>query len=244
MIKQLHTPGITTIFATLTNFINKFASLLCRLRSCFGYVTTLATMLHLGFPLRIKANEKRNLDPPQTAKAQQGTEHGIGMASLPNEVIDFIVANLDPPSAACLALTGRRMYHCVLVVTKSATLDDVCPKNYYKQPTRSLQLYYIDQKLPHYRNPLKVLEYARDFGISRATFNPAYTQLLLSLRGWMAPSYVFCFANKTPRYVPKKGGHVCSACQSERRYLAHDDLHHYTGALIRYDIRDWRRQWC
>lgn len=239
MIKQLHTPGITTIFVTFTNFIINFASLLSRRRWCFKYVTTLAIMVYLSYPLRVKESEKRNLEPPQTAKPQDG----IGMSSLPNEVVDFIVASLDPPSAACLALTCRRMYHCVLTVCKSSTLDDVCPKSYYKQPTRSLQIYYIDQKLPHYRNPLKVLEYARDFGISRSTFNPAYTQLLLSLRGWMAPGHVFCFANKTPRYVPKKGGHVCSACQSERRYLAQDDLHHYTGALVRYDIRDWRRQW-
>jgi hypothetical protein len=239
MIKQLHTQTITTIFVTLTNFINKCAPLLSRRRWCFKYATILAAMLYLSYPLRIKASEKRNRGPPYTAKPQDGTD----MPSLPNEVVDVIVAHLDPPSAACLALTCRRMYHCVLTVSKSSTLDDVCPKSYYKQSARSLQLYYVDQKLPHYRNPLKVLEYARDFGISRSTFNPAYTQLLLSLRGWMAPSYVFCFANKTPRYVPKKGGHVCSACQSERRYLAQDDLHHYTGALVRYDIRDWRRRW-
>lgn len=228
------------IFVTLSSFINRSVSLFRRPHCCINYATTLATMLHLSLPLRTKASDRRKLEPfNKNAKPPSG----IGMEVLPNEVLDVIVANLDPPSSVCLALTSRRLYHCVLTVTKSDILDDICPKSYYKQSPRSVQLYYVDRKLPHYRNPLKILEYALEFGISRATFNPAYTQLLLSLRGWMAPSYVFCFANVTPRYVPRKGGHVCSACQSERRYLAQNDLHKYTGALVRYDIKDWTRRW-
>lgn len=227
------------IFIILTKFTSKLVSLLRRLGCCIDYAATLAAMLLLSLPLRTNESDKRNLEPASTARPRLN----IGMDSLPNEILDVIAARLDPPSAVCLALTSRRLYHVVRTITGAGVLDDICPKSYYKQPTRSLQLYYVDPKLPHYRDPLKVLEYSMDFGISRATFNPAYAQLLLTLRGWMAPKYVFCFANVTPRYVPKKGGHVCSACQSERRYLAENDLHHYTAELVRYDIRDWPRQW-
>lgn len=154
------------------------------------------------------------------------------LGDLPNEILCTIIPLLDPPSAVCLTLTSHRNYEAVIQSTKAVTLDDVCPKNYYKSPNLLLSRYSLDTRnLPHYRDPFKVFDYADGFGISREFSNPAYVQLMLSLRAWMAPRFVFCFANVTPGYVPKKGRHVCSACQSERRYLAEHHLHRYAASM-------------
>ena len=195
-------------------------------------------MLELRIPVERKADPHPNPRPPRS----KCSPPGIGMETLPNEILHLIVTSLDAPSAVCLALTSCRLYNCVLTVTKSDRLDDICPKNYYKQSPRTVQIYYFDSEAPHYRDPFKLLDYAKGFGISSATFDPAYTQLMLNLRGWMAPRYVLCFASAKTRYVPRKGDHVCSACQSERRYLAAHELHQYTGKLIRYEEMEVARQ--
>ncbi|KPI37478.1 uncharacterized protein AB675_10292 [Cyphellophora attinorum] len=122
------------------------------------------------------------------------------MMDLPNETIDLILANLDAPSAVCLALTCHRFYQCVLHTTKCARLDDICPKDYNKQSPSILQLYGIlplPHEIPHYRNPFKYSDYARGLNISQERFNPAYVQLMLCVREWMAPKYVFCFASES-----------------------------------------------
>jgi hypothetical protein len=156
---------------------------------------------------------------------------------LPNETIDLVLANLDAPSAVCLALTCHRFYQCVLHTTKCDKLDDICPKDYNKQSPKVLQLYGIlplPHKIPHYRNPFKYSDYARSFKVSQERFNPAYVQLMLCLRQWMAPKYVFCFASESTGYVRnKRGVHKCGACQSERRYLAEHELHVYVERVFK-----------
>jgi hypothetical protein len=177
-----------------------------------------------------------------TIPQEPTTIQSIPMDDLPTEIIDEIISHLDPPTAVCLALTCHRNYESILAFTRAQTLDQICPKNYYQQPTQHLKLYAIDRNLPHYRSPEKYLWYANSFGISASRFNPAYIQLLLCLRAHMAPEYVFCFASTTMRYVPYNGSHRCSACQSERHYLAQKLLHEFSH----HAVGDWKqspRRW-
>lgn len=183
------------------------------------------SILHAG--CHLDEHEFDNIPDPTITQ-------NISMEVLPNEILDKIIVKLDPPSAVCLALTSHRLYSSVLAYTEVQRLDEICPKSYYQQPSRRLRRYVLDRSLPHYRNPEKYCEYATGFGISLQYFNPAYVQLLLCLRSFMAPRYVFCFASSTTRYVPRRGGHVCSACQSERRYLAQKELHDFAARLTRY----------
>jgi hypothetical protein len=184
-------------------------------------------MRALELVLRHKAYRRKREPVEHTQKST------VSMESLPNELIDQIIRHLDPPSAVCLALSSHRLHYCVVNFTGCRRLDDICPKDYHQLSTPLLQLYYLNRRLPHYRNVANVIKYADEFGISRRYCNPAYIQLLLCLRGFMAPNYVFCFASATVRYVPRKGKHVCGACQSERRYLAHKDLHEFCEGITR-----------
>ena len=51
---------------------------------------------------------------------------------LPQELLRQVIAYLDAPSAACLALTSRRNYAAVISTCKVSRLEDVCPRDVLK----------------------------------------------------------------------------------------------------------------
>ena len=170
-----------------------------------------------------------------TGPAGNAQTRPCGLSALPEEILDMIIPSFDAPSTVCFALTCRRLYCYTLSEFRCNRLDDICPKDPFAHAPRRLVLYGLGRyRIPHYRDPFMIFDYAKDLDISRESFNPAYIQLMLCLRSFMAPRYVFCFARRVPGYVRRKGRHVCPACQKERWYLAQHELHLYALKVKRF----------